>query len=82
MPLEVLHLPLVFLGGGARIERAEIAPLARARIDLARIKSILPGSQLANHRQHAIGMTDASSYSAPGGARGDGAEIASTSLPA
>jgi len=49
MPLKVLHLPLMFLGRGAGGEGAEIAALAGAGILLPRVKSILAGSEFANH---------------------------------
>jgi hypothetical protein len=47
--LEILHGALVLLGGLAGIERAEIAPPIRPRVNLARIKSILAGIELAYH---------------------------------
>jgi len=40
MPLEVLYLPLMPFGGGARLEGAEVAALARLRIDLAGIQPV------------------------------------------
>jgi hypothetical protein len=40
LALEVLHLALMFLGGGTRFERAKVAALARLWIDLARIEAI------------------------------------------
>jgi hypothetical protein len=49
MPLEILYLALVLLGRGARLEGAEIAPLAGLRIYLARIEPVLAGSQFADH---------------------------------
>jgi hypothetical protein len=48
--LEMLHRTLVLFGRRARLERAEIAPLAGFRIELARIETIASGFELANHR--------------------------------
>src|ERR1041384_5775628 len=47
--LEVLHGALVFFRGRARLERAEIPPLARLRILLARIQAVVPALQFPNH---------------------------------
>src|SRR5690348_5258429 len=49
MALEVLHGALVFLGGGARREGAEIPSPPRFGIRLARIQPVLAGSELADH---------------------------------
>jgi hypothetical protein len=49
MPLEILHLALVLLGGRARFERAEIAALARLRVDFAGVEPIFAGLQFAYH---------------------------------
>jgi hypothetical protein len=43
MPFEILHVALVFLGGGARFEGAEIAALAGLRVELAGIKPVFAG---------------------------------------
>jgi hypothetical protein len=48
--LEVLDFTLVLLGRRAGIERPEIAPSARLRVDLPRIQSVFPRSELADHR--------------------------------
>src|SRR5262249_27732794 len=47
--LEELHRALVLLGRLTARERAEIAPLAGARILLARIEPVLTGFELADH---------------------------------
>jgi hypothetical protein len=39
--LEILHGALVLLGGRAGFECAQVAPPSRARIDLARIETVL-----------------------------------------
>src|SRR5664279_4551168 len=49
MPLEILHLPLVLFGGGARLEGAEIATLAGLRIELPRVQPVFAGAQFADH---------------------------------
>src|SRR5205814_10006974 len=49
MVLEILHRPLVFLGGSARTKRAEIAPLAAPRILLPGIQPVLARFELADH---------------------------------
>src|SRR3954452_14776766 len=50
MPLEILHLALVLLGGSFRGKRGEIAPPSGAWIDLARIEPVFARFQLADHR--------------------------------
>jgi len=47
-PLEVLHLAFVFLGRGARLERAEVAALAGLQIGLAGIEAVFARFQLAD----------------------------------
>jgi hypothetical protein len=47
--LEVLHFPLVFLGGGAGAKRSEVSSLAGARIELSRVKPKLSGRKLSDH---------------------------------
>src|SRR5438132_9271900 len=47
--LEILHVALMLLGGGARFERSEIAALAGARIDLAGVEAEPAGTELADH---------------------------------
>ncbi len=42
-PLEVLHCPLVFLCGGARVKGAEVSTLAGFGILLPRIQPVLAG---------------------------------------
>jgi hypothetical protein len=49
MPLEILHVALVFLGGRARFERSEIAALARLGVDLPRVEPVFAGPQFADH---------------------------------
>src|SRR5436190_3288088 len=49
MPLEVLHLALVFFRCGARGKRAEITALAGARVLFARIQAEFACFQFANH---------------------------------
>src|SRR6185437_7958303 len=49
VPLEILHVALVLLGRGARLEGTEIAALAGLRIDLAGIKPVLARLQFADH---------------------------------
>jgi hypothetical protein len=46
---EVLDLAFVLFGGGARLERAKIAPTLGFRIDFAGIQSIFAGLKFANH---------------------------------
>src|SRR6185369_4502206 len=48
-PLEILNGPLVLLGRLARRERAEVAPFAGLRIDLARVETVLAGFQFSDH---------------------------------
>jgi hypothetical protein len=40
MPLEILHSALVLLGSGARLESAEVAPLAGLQVHLPRIEPV------------------------------------------
>src|SRR6266700_5162213 len=49
MPLEILHLLLVLLGGRARLEGAEIPALAGLEIDLPRVEPVFAGAQFADH---------------------------------
>ena len=49
MTLEILHRALVLLGGGAGLERAEIAPPAGLRVELARIEAVAAGLKFADH---------------------------------
>jgi|SRR6516225_2317806 len=46
LPLEELHRPLVLLGGRPAPERAQIPPLSRLRVLLARVEPVLTGSKL------------------------------------
>src|SRR3982751_3733941 len=57
MALEVLHLPLMPFGSGARLERSETAPLAGLRIDLAGIQPVFAGAQLADHGRLPMALT-------------------------
>src|SRR5437870_3704974 len=50
VPLEELDLSLVVQRGFARIERAQVAPLAGLGIDPARVDPVLAGSEFADHR--------------------------------
>src|SRR5262245_45353570 len=47
--LEILYLALVLFRRRARLERAELAPLAGLGIGLARIEPVFSGTQLADH---------------------------------
>src|SRR5207302_10823542 len=47
--LEVLHRLLVLLGGGQRLDGAQVAALAGLGVLLARIEAILTALQLADH---------------------------------
>jgi hypothetical protein len=47
--LEILNRTFVFLCRSLAVKSAEIFPLARSRIFLAGIQSILAGSQFPNH---------------------------------
>jgi len=49
MPLEVLDVAFVLLGGLAGVEDAEVAPPAGLRIDLARIKPVLAALEFSDH---------------------------------
>src|SRR5881275_1973401 len=49
VPLEILDGTLVALRRRARLERAEIAPLAGLRVGLARIQTVFAAGQLADH---------------------------------
>src|SRR5262245_1758679 len=49
MPLEVLHLPLMLLGGGAGGEGAQVATLASLGVLLAGVEAVLAGVKLADH---------------------------------
>src|ERR1700749_443116 len=50
MPFEILNRALVLLGRGTGAEGAKIAASASLRIFLARIKPVLAGCELADHR--------------------------------
>src|SRR4051812_32187764 len=52
MPLEVLHFPLVLFSGGAGTEGAQVAAFVGARVQFARVKAVLSGAKLADHRNH------------------------------
>src|ERR1700730_9726027 len=54
--LEELDRPLVFLGGGSRLERAEVPPLAALGVHLSRVEAVLARFQLPNHL-HLLGIT-------------------------
>jgi hypothetical protein len=47
---EILNRPLVLFGGGAGLERAEIAPAAGRRILFAGIKPVATGGEFPDHR--------------------------------
>src|SRR5205814_9256586 len=49
MVLDELDRPLMFLGGRARRESAEIATFSGPRIVVARVQAVLPRFQFANH---------------------------------
>src|SRR5262245_8705087 len=57
VPLEELHRALVLFSRRARLERAKIAAPPGPRIDLARVKPITAGLELADHcRLHALSL--------------------------
>src|SRR6478752_174002 len=47
--LEVLHVTLVLLRRGARLEGAKVAALAGLGIGLARVEPVFAGCELADH---------------------------------
>jgi len=47
--LEVLHLALVALGRGAGGEGPQVSPLSGAGVELARIETVPPGREFADH---------------------------------
>src|SRR5205814_1333350 len=47
--LEELHRPLVFSGGGKRLERTQVPPLAGLGVRLARVEPIQSGFEFADH---------------------------------
>jgi hypothetical protein len=49
MPLEVLYLALVLLGGGSSFEGAEVSMALGLRIELPRVQSIFAGTEFADH---------------------------------
>src|SRR6187551_298937 len=49
LPLEVLDFALVSFRGFSSVERAEVAPFSRLRVDLARVEPVLTAAELANH---------------------------------
>src|SRR2546428_2566790 len=55
VPLEELHGALVAPGGGERLERAEVLPLAGALVLLARVEPVPAGRELADHGYTAAG---------------------------
>lgn len=65
MPFEKLHLPLVTLRGGHRIESAEIAALAGRWIYLPRIKAILARFEFANHKFFSATFSSAPPFALP-----------------
>ena len=58
LTLEVLNRALMFFGGRASLEGAEVSALARARVFLPRIETILAGFQFTNHARSAILTND------------------------
>jgi hypothetical protein len=46
---EELDRPLVFLGSAARLERAQVSPVAALGVNFSRVESILSGLQFADH---------------------------------
>src|SRR5204862_3289767 len=52
MPLEILHLAFVLLGGPSRRKRAEISPPPGLGIGFARIQTVFAGLELADHGLH------------------------------
>src|SRR5438445_5372235 len=57
MPLEVLHLPFMFLRRRTAAESAQVLPFVRLRIHLPRIQPIFPRAQLSNHPSHSFRVT-------------------------
>src|SRR5262245_56402154 len=55
--LEVLHGALVLPRGLSRGERAQVAPLARARVLLPRVQAVAAGWELADHRPNGVQVT-------------------------
>lgn len=49
LPLEELNLAFMFQRRGTGLERAEVAPLACARILLLRVQPVHAGLEFANH---------------------------------
>jgi hypothetical protein len=49
MPFEILHGALVLFGGGTRLERPKIAPLAGFRIHLSGIEPVFTRLQFSDH---------------------------------
>ena len=49
MVLEVLNRPLLPFSSSTGVECAEISALAGSRIGLARVQSVLPRGEFANH---------------------------------
>ena len=76
MPLEILHVALVLLGGRARLEGAEIAALAGLRIGLAGIEPVFAGLQFADHGGGPVQMPSLSIAVAGGLFRGGGGDLA------
>jgi hypothetical protein len=54
MPLEVLDVALVALGGFARGKSSQVPPLARLRIPFARIKAIVARFKFLDHKIHLV----------------------------
>src|SRR5690349_16373394 len=57
-PLEELHRALVLLGRRARLEGAEVPPLASLRVLLARVQTVLARLELPDHRRLAVGTRE------------------------
>jgi hypothetical protein len=55
VPLEVLNLAFVLLGGAFALEGAEVAALAGLRVLLARIEPVFAGFELADHAAGTLG---------------------------
>lgn len=47
--LEVLHGPLVLLGGRSAAERPQVSSLAGARVGLVRVEAVFAGIEFADH---------------------------------
>jgi hypothetical protein len=49
MPLKVLHFAFVLLRGGARRKCAEVSTLSGLAVFLARVKTVMPVGEFADH---------------------------------